>query len=81
MDSHADTTVLGSNCVVLASIDSLSLTLEDEEDNVEAVMTFSSSPTSTQPFECVNCTSIQQNKHQKHKMFHSKPMTYDTLLV
>ena len=49
MDSHADTTVLGSNYMVLASIDGLSLTLEDEEDNVEAEMTFSSSPTSTAP--------------------------------
>ena len=50
------------------SIDTLSLTLEDEEDNARALMTFSSSPTITAPShvstkpQCIK-TSIRSARH------------------
>ena len=61
------------------SFGALSLTLEDEEDNIKALMTFSSSQTTKAPSHVSTEPQLIRNKHQKHKTFHSKPKTYTTL--
>ena len=55
-----------------------SLTLS-EEDNVEALMTFSSSPTTGDPSHVSTKPQHSKNMHQKHKTFHSKPKSYTPL--
>ena len=60
------------------SFDALSLALEDEEDNIAALMTFSLSPTTAAPLHVSIEPQHNKNKHQKHKTFHSKPKSYTT---
>ena len=61
------------------SFDNRSLTLDNEEDNIQALMTFSSSPTTTVPLHVSTAPQHIITKHQKHKIFHSKPKSYAPL--
>ena len=56
-----------------------SLALEDEEDNVKALMTFSSSLTTAAPSHMSTIPQHSKTKYQKCKTFHSKLKTYTTL--
>ena len=57
----------------------LSITFDNEEDNIKALMTFSSSPTTTAPSHVSTAPQHVKNKDQKCKMFHSKPKSYAPL--
>ena len=60
------------------SFNALSVTLEDIEDNVEALMTFSS-PTTAALLHMSTVPQHSKSKHQMHKKVHSKPKSYTTL--
>ena len=61
------------------SFNTLSLALEEEEDNAKALTTFSLSPTTGAPSYVSAVPEHSKNKHQMCKTFHSKPKSYATL--
>ena len=65
--------------VLRNSFNALSLTVEDKEDNIKALTTFSSSPTTAAPLHVSIIPQDNKNKYQKCKAFHSKPKTYTAL--
>ena len=72
--------LISSNPTVFRnSFDTLSLALDNKEDNIKALMTFSSLQTTAAPLYVSTVPQHSKNKHQKHKTFHSKPKSYVTL--